>query len=400
MLNTKFAPWPSFSKEESRKISTVLSSNRVNYWTGEECRAFENEFSEYLGVKYAISVFNGTVALDATWSALNLKQGDEVIVTSRTFVASASSIAMAGAVPVFVDVDKESQNIDPKQIENAITKRTKAILCVHLAGWPCDMDEILLIAKANQLFVIEDCAQAHGGRYKGRPLGSFGHIACWSFCQDKIISTGGEGGMITTNNKFLWQKLWSIKDHGKSFQKVLKANKEKKFIWCHDSLGTNYRMTELQAAIGRIQLRKLDSMNSIRRANQDIIWNAASLIKGLRVPNFGCSSCNCNQTNNCRHAAYKCYLFIEPKYIKKNWSRDRIIKEINRFGVPCTSGTCSEVYLEKAFRDLNMQPKTRLPNAKLLGETALMFLIHPTLTKKDIDLTCKVLKDVFSQACK
>lgn len=400
MLNTKFPPWPSFSKEESRKVSSVLSSNQVNYWTGEECRAFEKDFSQYLGVKYAISVFNGSVALDATWSALDLKKGDEVIVTSRTFVASASSIAMAGAVPVFVDVDIESQNIDPKQIKNAITKRTKAILCVHLAGWPCDMDEILLIAKENSLFVIEDCAQAHGGRYKGKPLGSIGHIACWSFCQDKIISTGGEGGMITTNDKSLWQKLWSIKDHGKSFQKISKPNKEKKFIWCHDSIGTNYRMTELQAAIGRIQLRKLDSMNRIRRGNQDRIWSAARLIKGLRVPNFGCSSCDCNQTSNCIHAAYKCYLFIEPKEIKKNWSRDRIIREINRFGVPCSMGTCSEVYLEKAFKDLNMQPKTRLPNAKLLGETSLMFLIHPTITKKEIELTCKVLKDVFAKACK
>jgi len=400
MLNTKFPPWPSFTREESKKISSILASNKVNYWTGEECRAFEGEFSQYLGVRYAVSVFNGTVALDAAWFSIGLKEGDEVIVTSRTFVASASSIVMAGAVPVFVDVDINSQNIDPVCIANAITKNTKAILCVHLAGWPCEMDEIMLIAKKNGLFVIEDCAQAHGGVYKGHKLGSIGHIACWSFCQDKIISTGGEGGMITTNQKPLWKKLWSFKDHGKSFQKMHRPNKDKKFIWCHDSIGTNYRMTEIQAAIGRIQLRNLDAMNSIRRKYQDKIWSTAKNINGIRVPNFSCASCNCSDQNSCRHAAYKCYVFIEPEKLKKNWNRDRVIKEINNLGVPCAMGTCSEIYLEKAFKDLNIQPKTRLPNARQLGETSLMFLVHPTLTNKDIDLTCTAFKEVMAKALK
>jgi len=400
MLNTNFAPWPNFTIEESQKIASVLRSNQVNYWTGEECKLFEKEFASYLGVSHSISVFNGTVALDAALSIFDLKAGDEILVTSRTFIASASSIVNAGAKPVFVDVDLDSQNIDPNCINEAITDKTRGIICVHLAGWPCDMDKIMSIAKSHQLFVIEDCAQAHGGTYKGKPLGSIGDIACWSFCQDKIISTGGEGGMITTNDKKLWEKLWSMKDHGKSFKKMHTPKKDNKYKWCHDSIGTNYRMTEIQAAIGRIQLRRLDKMSAIRRRYQKKIWAAAANINGIRVPKYQCSNCSCSEYEACKHAAYKCYIFIEKKKIKGNWSRDRILSEINQLGVPCSMGTCSEVYLEKAFKDLNIRPKNRLPNAKLLGETSMMFLVHPTLSNNEIELTCHALEATMKKATK
>ena len=243
MINN-FSPWPSFTNEEVTAVSKVLSSNKVNYWTGDQCRKFEKEFAEYFDSKYSVSLSNGTVAIDIALLALGIKEGDEVIVTSRTFIASVSSIVNAGGIPIFADVCTNSQNFRSSQISNLITPKTKAILCVHLAGWPCEMDNIMRIAKKNNLFVIEDCAQAHGAKYKGKSVGSIGHIGCWSFCQDKIMTTGGEGGMVTTNSKQLWEKMWAYKDHGKSYNAVYKKKHPFGFRWLHESFGTNWRMTK------------------------------------------------------------------------------------------------------------------------------------------------------------
>lgn len=398
MLNTKFSSWPSFTKEEANKAKEILLSNKVNYWTGNECRNFELEFASFSNTKFAIAVANGTVALDLAFNALEIKNGDEIIVTSRTFLASVSSIVNAGAKPIFVDICENSQNITPKNIESAITKKTKAILCVHLAGWPCDMDEILKIAKQRNIYVIEDCAQAHGAKYKGKSVGSFGDIGCWSFCQDKIMTTGGEGGMVTTNNKKFWNKMWSFKDHGKSYNAVYKKKHPPGFRWVHESFGTNWRMTEIQGAIGRIQLKRMASWTKIRNKYQEMIWSAANKMPGIRVPQFRCNSCICDKSIDCVHAAYKCYLFIEKEKLKKEWNKERIITELSKKGVPCYSGSCSEVYLEKAFKKDNLKPKKRLKVARKLGETSLMFLVHPSLKKSEIKLTCKALKEIMFKA--
>ena len=399
MLNTKFPPWPSFTDKEATRISKILKSNRVNYWTGEETKLFEQEFAEFVGVRHSIAVANGTVALDLAFRAIDLKPGDKVIVTSRTFIASVSSIINLGGEPIFIDVCKNSQNIMPELIRKKISKKVKAILCVHLSGWPCEMDEIMNIAKKNNLFVIEDCAQAHGAKYKNRSVGSIGDIGCWSFCQDKIMTTGGEGGMITTNKKKFWQRMWSYKDHGKSYSEIMKTNPKKGFRWLHNSFGTNYRLTEMQSGIGRIQLKQLDLMVRRRSFFQDLIWKESRNIEGIRTPNFKCNSCfGCNKKNGCRHAAYKCYVFIEKDKLKSGWNRDRICEEISNNGVPCFSGSCSEVYLEKAFDKKKYKPKKSLNNAKELGETSLMFLVHPTLDKKHILKTIDSLKKVMKQA--
>ena len=257
MKNGPFSPWPSFTHEELDAVSRVLLSNEVNYWTGVECRNFEREFADFVGTEYAVAVSNGTTALDLALVALDLNRGDEVIVTSRTFLASVSSIINAGATPVFADVDIESQNITAKSISKVLTKKSKAVVCVHLAGWPCDMDPIIALAKQHNLFIIEDCAQAHGANYKGRSVGSLGHIGAWSFCQDKIMTTGGEGGMVSTNDRELWSRMWAYKDHGKSWEAVYEREHPPGFRWLHDSFGTNWRMTEMQAAIGRIQLTRI-----------------------------------------------------------------------------------------------------------------------------------------------
>lgn len=389
MLNGPFSPWPSFSEEEANAVRDVLLSNKVNYWTGQECREFEREFAEFVDSEYAIALANGTVALDLALKALDIEEGDEVVVTPRTFLASASSIVTAGAVPVFADVCPDSQNITPESVRKVITPRTRAIVCVHLAGWPCDMDGFMALAEEFGLYVIEDCAQAHGSRYKGRSVGSIGHVGCWSFCQDKIMTTGGEGGMVTTNDKELWSKMWSFKDHGKNWGAVYERDHAPGFRWLHESFGTNWRMTEMQAVIGRIQLRRMPDWTDARQNNSNAIWGGATRLPGLRVPDVPA---------DVEHAAYKCYVFIEPSKLREGWDRDRIQNEIIGAGVPCFSGSCSEVYLEKAFDNTGWRPEQRLAVAKELGETSLMFLVHPTLTEAEISMTCTVLAGVMERA--
>ena len=395
MLNTPFSPWPSFTQEEADAVSHVLLSNKVNYWTGQECRQFEQEFAEWSDSKYAIAMGNGTLALDVALQALDIGAGDEVIVTPRTFIASISSVVNAGATPVFADVDEATGNITPKSIAAVLTDKTRAIVCVHLAGWPCDMDGIMALADKHNLYVIEDCAQAHGATYKGRSVGSIGHVGAWSFCQDKIMTTGGEGGMVTTNDEQLWRKMWAYKDHGKSYAAVYETEHPPGYRWLHESFGTNWRMTEMQAVIGRIQLTRMPNWTAKRTANAQAILDACVKweAKGyLSVPRLEESANFADST----HAYYKLYVYVQLDNLPKEWSRDRIIKEINDLDVPCFSGSASEVYLEKAFDNTGLRPDPRLPIAKQLGETSVMFLVHPTLTEEEIKQTVKAIDNVFT----
>lgn len=389
MLNGPFSPWPDYDEQEKQAVVNVLNSNQVNYWTGQQGREFEKEFAAYTDSQYAVAVANGTVALDLAWQALQLPAGSEIIVTSRTFLASVSSIVLAGLVPVFVDVDRDSQNISATTIADKITANTSAILCVHLAGWPCDMDSILALAEQHQLQVVEDCAQAHGAKYKGNPVGSFGALSAWSFCQDKIMTTAGEGGMVTTNNKDLWQKVWSFKDHGKSWSAIYENQHPPGFRWLHESFGTNWRMTEMQAAVGRIQLQKMPKWTEIRTQYGQQIWQTAQTCLALRVPEV---------PNDVEHAFYKCYVFVEPELLKPEWDRDAIMQAIVERGVPCFSGSCSEVYKEKAFDNTGFRPTSPLNNAIELADTSLMFLVHPTLKPEEVDKCCRVLSEVMEEA--
>ncbi|WP_347460842.1 DegT/DnrJ/EryC1/StrS aminotransferase family protein [Acinetobacter sp. ANC 7454] len=388
MLNTAFEPWPSFTQEEADAVSKVLLSNKVNYWTGQECRAFEKEFAQFVGTKHAVAVANGTVALDVALKALGIGTGDDVIVTSRTFLASASSIVTAGANPVFADVELDSQDISRRTIEAVLTQNTKAIICVHLAGWMCDMDPIMQLAEEKGLYVIEDCAQAHGAMYKGKSAGSIGHIGAWSFCQDKIMTTGGEGGMVTTNDEVLWKKMWSYKDHGKNYDSVYNKQHPPGFRWLHDSFGTNWRMMEMQAVIGRIQLKKMPEWTAVRNANMARIQAAFE-----NSPYFTVAKPSADYV----HAAYKCYVQVNVDVLPEAWSRDRIMAEINALGVPCFSGSCSEVYLEKAFEGTPWCPAQRLQNAQQLGESSLMFVVHPTLSEQSLQKSVDVIQQVIAR---
>jgi len=362
-----------------------MLSNKVNYWTGMESREFECEFAGYVGCCYAIALANGTLALDLALKALSIGPGDEVVVTPRTFIASVSSVVSAGAKPVFADVDIHSQNLTAETISRVITEKTRAVIVVHLAGMPADMDPIMELAEKHSLTVIEDCAQAQGAAYKGRPVGSIGHIGAWSFCQDKIMTTGGEGGMVTTNDGGLWSAMWSYKDHGKSFDAVYKQQHPPGFRWLHESFGTNWRMTELQGVIGRIQTARMPQWHEKRLNNATQIWNCCQEIDWLRVPSI---------PSDFEHAAYKAYVFVRPEKLPSGWTRDKILAALLEQGIPAYSGSCSEVYLEKAFDDTGFRPVERLPVAKELGETSLMFLVHPTLEQQYIDLTVRAIQAV------
>jgi dTDP-4-amino-4,6-dideoxygalactose transaminase len=391
MLNTKFSPWPSFSEEEATAVKDTILSNKVNYWTGQECREFEKEFAAWVGTDFAIALSNGTLALDVALKAVGVSVGDDVIVTPRTFLASASTVVTAGANPIFADVDLNSQNITAETIAKVLTPNTKAVIVVHLAGMPADMDPIMALAAQHGFAVIEDCAQAHGAKYKGRSVGSIGHVGAWSFCQDKIMTTGGEGGMVTTNDKSLWSFMWSYKDHGKSFEAVYEREHPPGFRWVHDTFGTNWRMLEMQAVIGRIQLRRMSEWTKKRQHHAQILDQAASpynVVRLVHVPEHS------------EHAEYKHYFFVQPEHLAQGWTRDRIIEAIASRDVPCYQGSCSEVYLEKAFDNTQWRPQTRLVNAKLLGETSIMMLVHPTLTAEEIRLSADVLSDVLAEATK
>ena len=385
------APWPSFGQDEIETAANILRSGKVNYWTGDEGRQFEKEFANYAGCNHAIALANGTVALELALYVLGIGPGDEVITTSRTFIASASCAVMRGARPMMSDVDRASQNITAHTIKPMITPKTKAIIAVHLAGWPCDMDSIMVLAREYGLKVIEDCAQAHGATYKGKPVGSLGDMAAFSFCQDKIISTGGEGGMLTLNDRNLWEKAWAYKDHGKTCDAVYNRQHPAGFRWLHESFGTNWRLTEMQSAIGRIQLRKLPEWVRIRRQNAAILTESFSRMPALRVT---------VPPDHIGHAYYKYYVFVRPERLKTGWNRDRIMDAVCAEGIPCFSGSCSEIYLEKAFDLHGFRPKERLKNARELGESSLMFLVHPTLDEQNMVDTCNAVKKVMMVASK
>lgn len=384
-----YPSWPVFDDELIESAANVFRSGKVNYWTGTEGRRFEEELAESAGTKYAIVLANGTVALEGALKAVGVGPGTEVITTSRTFLASATAAVSLGAVPRFADVDPVTQNITAETIEPLIGPKTRAIVAVHLAGWPCDMKAIVDLARRKNIAVVEDCAQANGARIDGKSVGSFGDVAAWSFCQDKIVTTGGEGGAITTDDYSIWNAIWSLKDHGKSFDVVYNRQHPPGFRWLHESFGSNWRMTEAQSAMGRIQLRRLESWVSTRRAHAAELNEAFRAEPALRLT---------LPPEGIYHSYYKYYVFVRPSALRDGWTRDRIMNAITAEGVPCFSGSCSEIYLEKCFVDAGMTPTGRLPVARELGETSLMFPVHPTLEKSDIQDTISAVRKVLAVA--
>ncbi len=387
----KISTWPYFNQKDISDVSEILRSGKVNYWTGEQTKLFETEFSSFFHIKHSIALANGSLALSACYKSLSIKSGDEVITTPRTFIATASSAVLLGLIPVFADIDSQSGCITTETIEPLITNKTKAISVVHIGGWPANMIEICKLAKVYGLYVIEDCAQAHGARIDGKSVGSFGDISAWSFCQDKIISTAGEGGMISTSKIDIWDKIWSLKDHGKSYQECLKKTSNTGFKWLHNSFGSNYRMTEFQSAIGRNQLKRLSKWHSIRKRNATLLTTKLSNLSLLRIPLV---------PEGIDHAWYKFTAYIVLNQLSSGWTRERIISEITKLGYPAFSGSCGEIYLEKCFKDANLGPKERLPIAKELGETSITFLVHPTISIEQMEDYSNCIIKVIKKASK
>jgi dTDP-4-amino-4,6-dideoxygalactose transaminase len=381
------AAWPFFDDEMVAAVSDVLRSGKVNYWTGKEVRRFEKDFAEFVGSNFAVAVSNGTVAIELALYALGIGAGDEVIVPPRTFIATASAVAMQGAKPVFADIDPVSGNITAETIAAVITPETRAIIVVHAAGWPCDMDPIMNLARERGLRVIEDCAQAHGAKYNGRHVGTIGDVGAFSFCQDKIISTGGEGGMVVTDCPDLWERAWSFKDHGKGWDAIQNCNQQRTvFKWLHESIGTNWRMTEMQAAIGLIALRRLPVWVKARQSHAALLDEELSRVPGIEVlsPPVGTE-----------HSYYKYYVNVSPEMLSDKWTRDEIVRSIQQEGISCGSGLCCEIYLEKAIQNAGMAPSARLANAQKLGERCIMLMVHPTLSREEIEDTVAAVAKVM-----
>lgn len=376
--------WPEYDDEQIAAVAAVLRSGKVNAWTGPDVAAFAKEFADHVGTRFAIPMANGTLTLDAALRALDLAPGDEVIVTPRSFVASAACVLLAGGRPVFAEVDPDSQNITPESIAARITPNTVGIIPVHLAGWPCDMDGIMQLAERHGLWVIEDCAQAHGAQIGGRVVGSFGTVGSYSFCQDKIMSTGGEGGMIVTDDEPLFDRIWSFKDHGKSRELVFSGAKSPGFRWLHADVGTNLRMTGPSAAIGRVQLRRLPEWRQARERNAARLAAALGESPILRVP---------MPPPDITHAWYRLYAFVRPERLAPGWDRDRILAAAAERHLPVFSGSCSEVYREECFAGPGNHPDEPLPVARMLGDTSLAFLVDPTWSEAELDeLAASVLE--------
>ncbi len=391
--------YPYYPPQLIHKISKILKSGKVNYWTGNQGVLFEKEFSKYVGNKYSIAVSNGSVALEMALKALNLKKNDKIIVTPRSFIISSSCVINLGFKPVFADVDSNG-NLSIEGIKKSYTNKVKAIIVVHLNGFPCNLDPIIGFARKKNIKIIEDCSQAHGAKYKNKPVGSFGDISTWSFCQDKIISTGGEGGMISTNNKNFWKICWSLKDHGKNYYSVFNKKHNLGFKWLHDNYGTNYRMTEIQATIGRYQLKNLNSQ--IKKRNQiakkiinslKIFWNKYKLIS---EPNFKCFECkgkNFHTNCKCTHAFYRLNIYVNVKKKEKI----ELLSYMNKKKINCNEGPCPEIYKEKIFRKLKIYPSQKLINTVELGKKSIAYHINPYIKSGKLKNDIRNLKLIFSK---
>ena len=378
--------WPNFSKKLISKINTIINSGEINYTTGPYGKKFEKQFSNFTGNKYSIAISNGTAALEVAIKSLKLPKNSEIIVSARSFFSSASCIVNTGYVPIFADVELSNQNISIDEINEKITKKTKAIICVHLAGLPCDMISINKLAKKKKLKIIEDCSQAHGASINLKQVGSFGDVATWSFCTDKIISTLGEGGMISTNNKRVYEFCKKYINHGTAKQKKKNSNK---FIYNKDSFGTNLRITEIQSVAGLEQLKDLKitqkKREKISKGYFDLISKYSDFI-------------NCHMPEkDIKNAWYRFYFFLKPNMKRCQKIRYQMIKSLNTDTLRCFAGACPEIYLERAFKNLKNFKVKRLKNCKVLGQTSIALDVNHTLKNYELNKNLLIIKSVLKK---
>ena len=378
--------WPNFSKNLISKVSEILDSGKINYTDGPYGVKFEKKFSKFVGNKYSIAICNGTAALEVAIKSLRLPKNSEILVSARSFFSSASCIVNTGYIPVFADVNLLTQNISLDDIKKKITKRTKAIICVHLGGLPCDMYGIKKLASKKKIQIIEDCSQAHGASIDNKQAGSFGDISTWSFCNDKIISTLGEGGMISTDKKKIYEFCKRQINHGTNFKN---NKKTEKFIYNKDYFGTNLRLTEIQSYAG---LEQLKNINKVQKKRANISKKYLNLIS--KYKNY----LDCYYPpKKIKSAWYRLYFFIKTDIKNYQKLRLKIIKDLRNNDLKCFTGSCPEIYLEKAFKKLNKTKPIRLKNCKILGETSIALDINHTLEHSQHKKKLLILKHVIEK---
>lgn len=355
---------PSIATEELEAVEEVMRSG--NLAQGREVAHFERLFADYIGAKSAVAVCNGTVALDLALKAIDIKPGDEVLTTSFSFISTANSILFQGAKPVFADIDRRSFNIDPNDAAAKISRKTKAIIGVHLFGHPFDLTTMREICHDNDLFLIEDCAQAHGAEYDKKKVGSFG-FGCFSFYATKNMTTG-EGGMITTELARVADVCRLLRDHGQSSRYV------------HTILGYNYRMTDLEAAIGRIQLEKIDELNK-KRAENARYFNTHINLHGLSLP---------HAYGPVTHVYHQYVVTTEEDVL----DRDMLVKYLNEKGVGCGIHYPSPIFRQPLYRRLGFSDETvNCPAAIDVADRVLSLPIYPTLTNEELQYIVRTIND-------
>ena len=380
--------WPAYAADEIAAVIATLCSGKVNQWTGNKVRSFERAFADLHEVPFAVALATGSLALEAVLRGCGVGPGDEVIVTPRSFIASASCVDLVGAKPVFADIDLDSEAITPGTVAPLITERTKAIIVVHLNGRPADMPGFVELADRHNILIIEDCAQAHGARIDGKLVGSFGHASAFSFCQEKIITTGGEGGMALFKDESHWRRAWSYRDNGKDYEMIFNRPPQPGFRWAHTRVGSNWRLTEIQAAIGLRQLRKLPAWTAARAANARKLTRWLAPYPSVHIAPLPA---------NYQHAFYRFSFRLEPARLRSDWNRDRVVRALIAEGIPAMPGACPELYREGVYAQ-SMAGFQRLPNAAYLGTVSLCLLVHPTLDESFLG-DCRVaLKKVFDAA--
>lgn len=383
------APWPHYAEDEVAAAVAVLRSGKVNYRTGPLGREFETAYAGSLGLAHGLAVANGTVALELAIHGLGLGPGDDVVVPARTFVATAAAAVRAGARPIVADIDRVSQNLTAETVARVLTPATKAVIPVHLGGWPVEMGPLLDLARAKGLKVVEDCAQSHGATIKDQPTGAFGDIGCFSFCQDKIISTGGEGGMVVTADHAVHRRMWAFREHGWDYTAAHQPDPNDGFRWLVSDFGSNGRITEPQAAIGLAQLTKLPAWVARRRAHAALLSKSLRTLSGVMVLDPGA---------DVGHAYYKYAFLVEPSALKSSWTRNRVLAELDRRGVPARVGACPDISREKAFAMRGFAPGQPLPNAAWVGERSAILPVHPTLTADHIGFMADTVRAVMAEA--
>ena len=401
-----FPMWPQFNPKTADDVRQVIESGLVNYWTGKKGMQFEEMFRDWAGAKMAISCTNGTAALHIGLASLGIGPGDEVLVPSYSFIASSFAIVQAGAVPVFCDVT-EDHTIDPDDIERKITPTTKGIVCVHLYGVVCDMARIMSIAKKHNLYVIEDVAQCIGGKFNGQMTGTIGDVGCFSFCQSKHFTTGGEGGMVLTNNEDVGWEARSFRDHGYDVKKRMNMLAlEEKLPYIHNRVGFNYRMTEIQSQIGINEMERFDSWNLARRLEFAKMYDQAFAgLKGIaRLP------LNTEERVN-SYWWYPITLDLDLLTI----DAPTFVKKLVEMKVPCYGIQWPEAYEEQAYKQLigfgtanfpfHSKEYTRegltyenalCPVAKSLRARTVNLFLHPTWERAHIQRVIDAFKKILA----